>query len=125
MNVAAMVHWLHILPELPQYADQSRPAHLIHDAFSAHRSQIVRDVARSMNIVMHVTPAGASDTLQPWDRYVFGAMKASYRRTYRSRVAEEGLMKLSKRDVILHLLASWEVVNRTTLARAWEIYETP
>jgi hypothetical protein len=92
--------------------------------FSAHRCQEVRDVARSLNIVMHFIAAGATDTLQPLDHYAFGAMKASDGRIYRSRVAEEGLMKLSKRDFILHLLASCEAVNRTTLARAWEIHET-
>jgi hypothetical protein len=80
--------------------------HLIRDTFSAHGHQEVRDVARSLNIVMHFIPAGATDTMQPLARQVFGAMKASYRRIYPSRVAEEGLMKLSKRDFILHLLAS-------------------
>jgi hypothetical protein len=86
--------------------------------------QEVRDVARSLNIVMHFIPAGATDSMQPLDRYVSGAMKARYRRIYRSRVAEEGLMELSKRDLILHLLAKGEAVNRTTLARVWEIHET-
>jgi hypothetical protein len=106
MYVAAMVRWLHRLRELPQYADQSRPVHLILDTFPAHRCQEVRDVARSLNIVMPFIPAGATDTLQY--RSVFGAMKESDRRIYRSRVAEEGLMKLGKRRFILHLLASWE-----------------
>jgi hypothetical protein len=124
MNVAAMECWLHRLRELPQYADQTRPVHLIVDTFSAHRCREVRDVARLLNIMMHFIPAGATDSMQPLDRYVFGAKKASYRRIDRSRVAEEGLMNLSKRDFILALLASWEAVNRTTLARAWEIYET-
>jgi hypothetical protein len=119
-----MVRWLHRLRELPQYADQSRPVHLIPDTFSAHRCQEVREVARSLNIVMHFIPTGATDSMQPLDRYVFGAMKASCRRVCRSRVAEEGLAKLNKRDFILHLPASWEAVNQTTLAWAWEIYET-
>jgi hypothetical protein len=113
MNVAAMVRWLHTLRELPQYADQSRPVHLILDTFSAHRCQEVRDVARSLNIVMHFIPAGATHSMEPLDRYVFGAMKASCRGIDRSRVGEEGLMKLRKRDSILHLLASWEAMNRT------------
>jgi hypothetical protein len=65
--------------------------HLILGTFSAHRCQEVRDVARSLNIMMHFIPAGAMDTMQRLDRYVFGAMKASYRRISRSRVAEEGL----------------------------------
>jgi hypothetical protein len=36
MNVGATVRWLHRLRELPLYADQSRPVHLIPDTFSAH-----------------------------------------------------------------------------------------
>jgi hypothetical protein len=81
-------------------------------------------VARSLNIVMHFIPAGATDSMKPLDRYVIGAMKVRYRRIYRSREAEEDLRKLSKRDFILHLLAAWDALNRTALARAWEIYET-
>jgi hypothetical protein len=81
-------------------------------------------VARWLNILMHFISAGATGTMQPLDHYVFGAMKASHRRIDRPKVAEEGLRKLSKRDLILHLLASWEAVNQTTLARAWAIYET-
>jgi hypothetical protein len=103
MNAAATVRWLHRLRELPQCAG-THPVHLILDTFSAHKCREVRDAARSLNITMHFIPAGATDTMQPLDRYVFGVMNASYRRIYRSRVAEEGLMKLSKRDFIPHLL---------------------
>jgi hypothetical protein len=105
MNVVAMVRWLHRLRELPQYG-RNHPVHLILVIFSARRCQEARDVARSLNIVMHFIPAGLTDTMQPLDRYVFEAMKASYRRIYRSRVAEEGLIMLSERDFILHLPAS-------------------
>jgi hypothetical protein len=81
-------------------------------------------MAHSLNIVMHFLPAGATDSMQPLDRYVFGAMKASHRRIYRARVSAVGLRKLGKRDFILHLLGAWDAVNWTTLATAWEIYET-
>jgi hypothetical protein len=64
MNVAAMVRWHRRLRELPRYAD-NHPVHLILDAFSARRCQEVGDVARSLHIVMHFIPAGATDTMQP------------------------------------------------------------
>jgi hypothetical protein len=123
MNVAAMVRWLHGLRELPQYADQSRPVDLIRDTLSAHGYQEVRDVARSLDIVTHFIPAGATGTMQPLDRYLFGAMKPSQanppRQSGRGRLAEaeqEGL----------HPGPAGLTGGRepATLARAWEIYET-
>lgn len=123
MNLEAMLRWLHRLRELPEYADGHR-VHLILDTYAAHRCQEVRDMAESLNIQLHFIPAGATDTMQPLDRYVFGAMKASYRRIYMRRLAEHGPRKLTKRDFLIQLMAAWEAVNVATLARAWDIYET-
>jgi hypothetical protein len=123
MNLEAILRWLHRMRELPEYADGHR-VHLILDTYAAHRCQEVRDMAESLNIQLHFIPAGATDTMQPLDRYVFGAMKASYRRIYMRRLAEHGPRKLTKRDFLIQLMAAWEAVNVATLARAWGIYET-
>jgi hypothetical protein len=81
-------------------------------------------MAESLNIQLHFIPGGATDTMQPLDRYAFGAMKASYRTIYMRRLAQHGPRKLTKRDLLIQLMAAWEAVNVATLARAWDIYET-
>jgi hypothetical protein len=71
---------------------------------------------------MDFMPAGATDMMQPRDRYVFEAMRASYARIYGTRVAERGIRKLAKRDFVVQLLADWEAVNTATLERGWRIH---
>jgi hypothetical protein len=120
MNVVDRVSWIQRLRDLPRDADGHRLP-LIVDTYAAHRCQEVRDLAESLNIEMHFIPAGATDTMRPPGRYVFGAMKASYRRIYRARVAERGTRERTKRDFVVQLLAAWEAVNRATLERSWEM----
>jgi hypothetical protein len=72
-----------------------------------------------MNTERHAIP-GATDAMQHLERYVFGAMKASYSRIYRARVAECGIRKLAK-GFVIQLLAAWEAVTRAIPERAWEI----
>ena len=121
MTLETMLRWLQRLRDLPEYAD-GHPVHLILDSYSAHRCSEVRTMATSLGIHLHFIPAGLTDSMQPLDRYVFGAMKSSYRRIARERMAEPGAGKLTKKDFIINLLAAWGAVNQRTLGRAWDVY---
>jgi hypothetical protein len=75
-------------------------------------------VARSLNSLWHLIPAGATDTTQPLDSCLFGAIKGEPRAKLPSRSGRGRLAEARKRDFILQLLAAWDTVKQTTLARA-------
>ena len=55
----------------------NEPLHLLLDLHSSHRSDEVKEVAKSLNIDLHYIPAGQTDRYQPLDRNCFGSVKAT------------------------------------------------
>jgi hypothetical protein len=68
------LHWLR-----SQNRDTA-PIHLILDLYSVHRCEASRTCAIELGIVLHFIPAGLTYELQPFVRYVFGALKSICRR---------------------------------------------
>jgi hypothetical protein len=55
------------------------PPDLVLDCYSVHRAPEIRTHAESLGIRLWFIPAGHTDELQPLDRAVFGALKATFR----------------------------------------------
>jgi transposase len=104
------------------YGD-SDPIHLILDAYSVHRSQDTRNIARELNIELHFIPPGWTDELQPLDRYIFGAMKSICRRLFQRFClrSEDGHVKT--RDAIQFLIQAWEGLETRVIEKGWGLYE--
>jgi transposase len=77
MTVAAMLEWLKLLRNLPEF-QHDRFIHLILDGYATHRCEAVRALALEIRIVLHFIPPGLTDLLQRLDRSLFGALKAEY-----------------------------------------------
>jgi hypothetical protein len=103
--------------------DDIKPIHLILDAYSVHRAESSRTLARSLGICLQFIPAGWTDELQPLDRYVFGALKSICRRLFHRhyQVHEDGQTR--KPDAIKFLIEAWEALTVHVLQKAWGIYE--
>ena len=66
-------------------------------------------------------PAGATDDLQPLDRYVFGTMKGIARHKWRTMYDLGDRDKIGKAEMAQLLIAAWEAVGPNVLGKAWEI----
>jgi hypothetical protein len=56
---------------------------LVCDVPASHRTQNVKELAAELNIELFYIPSGATDTLRPLDRKIFGAPKSEARRLFR------------------------------------------
>ena len=98
------------------FGDQ--PLHLLLDMHSSHRTEIVKELAKNLDVSLHFIPPGATDELQPLDRRVFGVLKATARRLFRERPTESR----NKRQACADLRLAWECLGVDTLEEAWECY---
>ena len=85
---------------------------------SSHRTEIVKELAKNLDVLLHFIPPGATDELQPLDRRVFGVLKATARRLFRERPTESR----NKRQACADLRLAWECLGVDTLEEAWECY---
>jgi hypothetical protein len=98
--------------------------HVIMDIYRAHTTQAVLDEALERNIKFHFIPAGYTDQLQPLDRRVFGALKATAKHLYLMRTRGAGFVaKITKPEAVGMLLKAWKTLSKTVIESAWEIYE--
>jgi hypothetical protein len=97
--------------------------HLILDCYSVHRGRQIRDFAEELGITLLFIPAGMTDSLQPLDRAVFRAMKATARRLYRVYGSRIAAPRLTTQIAAQFLSKAWEQVSSHVLDLAWEIYE--
>jgi hypothetical protein len=65
------------------YHEMANRIWMLLDCHSVHRAKAMRRHARELGIHLLFIPPGLTDELQPIDRFVFGAMKATCRRLYR------------------------------------------
>jgi hypothetical protein len=100
------------------------PVLLILDTYAAHRAEIVREIARLWGIDLVFIPPGCTDSLQPLDRRVFGALKGYARQQWRMRYHRTHGAKVKRPEIARGLQEAWERITPQTIMSAWSIYET-
>jgi hypothetical protein len=86
-----------------------------------HRKEEMKCYAEKLGINVPFIPPGLTDELQPLDRFLFGPMKATCRRTNRAYMGVLGVM--NKQIVAGILVRAGEVVSPEVLDEAWAIYD--
>ena len=120
MTVDTFMHYLSKLRDLARHSD---PLHLVCDVYPAHRTFQVRKHAESLQIVLHFIPAGLTDQWQPLDCKVFGCLKATARRVFRT-AHPVGLSaaKITKEQATKSLIYAWDHLQTTIVEDAWSMY---
>jgi hypothetical protein len=98
------------------------PLWLILDTYSAHRSAEGREMARLRGIDLVFVPSGCTHRLQPFDRRVFGLLKAYARQMWRTCYHATGGQKVIKPVVAQNLSEAWNRITTDILDSAWCIY---
>jgi hypothetical protein len=98
------------------------PVLVILDTYSAHRSEIVREIARLWGIDLVFIPPGCTDRLQPLDRKVFGALKSFARQQWRMNYHQSFGAKVKRPMIAEGLVQAWDRVTHETIEDAWAIY---
>jgi hypothetical protein len=120
MTVSSLEQYLRFLKaQLPG----PEPISLILDCYSVHPGQQIRDFAIELGISLLFIPPGMTASLQPLDRAVFGAMKATARRLYRVYASEMAVPHLTTQTAAQFLSPAWEQVSPQVLDLAWALYE--
>jgi hypothetical protein len=116
-NLAEWFGWLRSL------CPDGEPIWLILDAYSIHRQETIRAYAEDLRIHLLFVPPGLTEELQPLDRFVFGAMKGTFRRLYRLHCEFNPAAAIDKEIVTGFLIRGWESVTTALLEGAWALYE--
>ena len=96
---------------LREFSHDDEKIYLVLDCYSVHRACEMRELTQTLNTDFVSVPVGATDELQPLDRYIFGAMKSIAGRKWR-RMYEQGEHdKAGKAEMGQILQASWEGVS--------------
>jgi hypothetical protein len=96
---------------------------LVCDVHASHRIQDVKELAAELNIELLDIPPGATDTLQPLDRKVFGVLKSETRRLFRQHASGNPELKRRKSDAVQDVLEAWNGLSDAILHSAWLLYE--
>ena len=96
--------------------------HLVLDLYTAHRTRNVKNLARRNQIILHYLPAGCTDTLQPLDRRVFGALKAKARSLWYKEYACNPNLRHTKKAAVKTLLSCWAELSDHLITAAWMHY---
>jgi hypothetical protein len=72
------------------------PLIVILDAYAAHRSREVREIAETWEIQLVFIPPGCTNRLQPLDRRVFGVLKSHARQLWRKQYRVSGGAKTTR-----------------------------
>ena len=108
---------------LREFYRDDQKIYLVLDCYSVHRAADMKDLANALNIEFVYVPVGATDELQPLDRYVFGAMKSIARRKWRQMYNSGEYDKMGKVQMGQILQAAWEGISPQVLEKAWEIVD--
>ena len=98
---------------------------LVLDIYPTHRTDPIKRLAQSLHFKLHFVPAGATDLLQPLDRYVFGALKCMGRAMYYEEYIRNPTKKKTYLDSALMLVKCWAKINSDTISKAWHLYKEP
>jgi hypothetical protein len=111
------LHWLR------SQCPNQKEIHLILDMYSVHRSEGSKTVARQLSIQLHFIPPGWTDEPQPLDRYIFGALKSTWRKLFHHHHQFYDDDRTRKPDAIRFLIEAWESLNADIARKVWGIYE--
>ena len=101
------------------------PIDLICDCYSVHIQEDVRNAAAALNINLHFIPPGATDLLQPLDRFVFGGLKSMARALWLQRYMQHPDSKQTITEAAALLVLCWNALETKIFAKAWNIYRDP
>jgi hypothetical protein len=96
---------------------------LVLDLYSAHRTPGLRAQAEQLGVELLFVPAGATSTLQPLDRRVFGESKARARAEFSREVWQHGGFGLELSDAIAIFISAWEAISLENVRKVWLLSE--
>ena len=98
---------------------------LILDQYTSHKNIQIKKLAELLHFKLHFIPSGLTDSFQPLDRYVFGALKAASRAEWYKRYAINPEKGCDIVDACLILLKCWSNLSSATCKKAWDPYSNP
>jgi hypothetical protein len=101
-------HWLNCLRGL---YDDGEPICLVLDCYSVHLTEAMRRHAGKLGIHFLFILPGLTDELQPLDRFVFSAMKATCRQLYRIHGQSGASYPMPQRLAAGFLIRVWEGIS--------------
>ena len=107
-----------------RYPDDG-PVYLVLDCYSVHRTDEIRQLAKTLGIELIFIPPGLTDEYQPLDRAVFGVMKQHFRQLWRKQYSQNPSEPFTRAKAVQLLVPAWERVSPSVLENAWTIYEDP
>jgi len=120
-----MVRYLSWLREQmnARFNASDKTIHLVLDMYRSHTCDLVKDTAASHNIQLHFVPAGCTDSLQPLDISVFGALKAKARGYWYQNYSIKPSSKFTKISAVNTLLTCWDQLSEQVTRSAWKQYQ--
>ena len=99
------------------------PVYLLLDLYSVHRTDEIRQLAESLNIVLIFIPPGMTDQYQPLDRRIFGVLKQYLRLLWRREYHDDPNQRFTKQKAVQLLVPAWERISPQLIIEGWTIYE--
>ena len=93
---------------------------LLLDCYSVHRSQEVKEKASPLGIELIFIPPGMTDSCQPLDYRIFGALKGIAKRLYR---ISENKYEREKSVAVSEVIQAWKEISSTLIQKAWRLFE--
>ena len=98
---------------------------LILDLYASHATEELKQIAKLLHFNLIYIPAGATDTFQPLDRYVFGALKNMAKAIFYQLYAQNPSLNFTMNDAVKVLVSCWSDLTNKTIAKAWDLYSDP
>jgi hypothetical protein len=98
------------------------PLIVVLDTYTAHRCAQVREMAHLLHIDLVFIPPGATDKLQPLDRYVFGVLNSFARQKWRIFNHRSEGAAVTRSRIAEHLVEAWNRISTEIIEKAWNIY---
>ena len=108
-----------------QEGEKHKPIDLLLDCYSVHLMNEIKDYAAELNINLIFIPPGATDLLQPLDRFIFGALKSMARARWLNRYITCPDSPQTYAEAIVLLCTCWNELNEKTIIKAWALYKDP
>ena len=98
---------------------------LLLDLHASHRHDDIKALAVELNFKLHYIPASMTDYLQPLDRNIFGALKASARKEWYRLYLLDPDHEFNIADACAILIKCWSNLSNNTQQKAWAPFSTP
>ena len=106
-----------------EHFNDDDPVYLLLDLYSVHRTDEIRQLAESLNIVLIFIPPGMTDQYQPLDRRIFGVLKQYLRLLWRREYHDDPNQRFTKQKAVQLLVPAWERISPQLIIEGWTIYE--